>query len=261
MNACMNVIGQQPGWANSETSARNQTLAQCSQCRAYANSAVEAVKQGRSVCNSANLSGSRWTDNVDKHMNACMNVIRQQPGWANSETSARNQTLAQCTQCRAYANSAVEAVKQARSVCNPATLSGSRWTDNLGQHMNACMNILAQQPGWAKAETDARTKFIEDCQGKNTTIAVDTGGASFDVRVTGFQPNVPVIIVLSGAAAQTERIATVNGQRIITDGTGSVQVRLERTIVCKTAGPVTFTAEDADGARRTVRGAVANCTS
>jgi hypothetical protein len=234
------------------------TIGQSDACRAYANTALQTVQQARSVCNAATLSGPRWTDNFDQHANWCMNVIGQQPGLPNSEASARNQTSAQCTQCRAYATSAVQTVKQARSVCNAATLSGSRWTDNFDQHMNACMNVLAQQPGWANAETDARTKILQQC---HPTIAVATGGASFDVRVTGFQPNVPVIIVLSGAAAQTGRIATVNGQRIITDGTGSVQVRLDRPLVCKAGGSVTFTAEDADGARRTAQGAVANCTA
>ena len=124
---------------------------------------------------------------------------------------------------------------------------------------------MGATPQARKAESDARAKGAQECRvvqdpGNPTlTVTVARSGDSFTVDGAGFQANAPVIITLSGPAAQTPRIASANGQRIIANAQGRFTVTLIGAMVCKTSGRVEFNAEDQDGVRKTKTSAVVTC--
>jgi hypothetical protein len=179
--------------------------------------------------------------------------------WACARTDAGDTKV-----CEAYAKQAVDTVKMARDFykCLPSLISGPRWTDKFADHKDWCMGATPQA---RKSESDARAKGAQECRvvqdpGNPTlTVTVARSGDSFTVTGAGFQANAPVIITLSGPAAQTPRIASVSGQRIIADAQGKFTVTLIGAMVCKTSGQVEFNAEDQDGVRKTKTPAVVTC--
>lgn len=157
--------------------------------------------------------------------------------------------------CRNYANRAVGAVKLARDTykCDPKTISGPRWTTSFDEHFRWCETA---EPKTANFEDRERTRIMHQCRvdaakgpaGKPAIAVRAQGGDTFFVSVTGFPPNVPVIIRLSGPGASIASVTSANNQRIIADARGAVSIRLFGAQICKRGGgTVIFTAEDQDG--------------
>jgi hypothetical protein len=157
--------------------------------------------------------------------------------------------------CRTYASRAVGAVKMARDTykCDPKVISGPRWSPNFEEHRTWCETA---EPKTANFEDKERTRIMHQCRvdaakgppGKPALNVTSQGGDTFFVNVSGFPPNVPVIIRLSGPGASIASVTSTNNQRIVANAQGAVSVRLFGAQICKRGGgTVIFTAEDQDG--------------
>ena len=156
--------------------------------------------------------------------------------------------------CRNYATRAVTHAKFVRdNHCDPKVYSGPRWTTNFDEHLRWC---LTAAPATANFENRERTRMAEECRkgppagpkGGTPKIAVtDRAGDTFFITGSGFPPNAPVIIRLSGPGASIATVTVVNGQRLTADKNGNFSIRLFGAQVCKRGGgAITFTAEDQD---------------
>lgn len=156
--------------------------------------------------------------------------------------------------CNRYASGAVGQAKLARETykCDAATLSGPRWTATFAEHLNWCMGAEAAARDRESAE---RTRIMHACRvtaagpkgGKAQIAVTSKGGDTFFITGSGFAPNAPVIIRLSGPGASISTVTVANNQRIIADAKGNLSVRLFGAQICKRGGgTVTFTAEDQD---------------
>jgi len=157
--------------------------------------------------------------------------------------------------CRNYANRAVGAVKLARNTdkCDPKTISGPRWSTSFDEHFRWCETA---EPKTANFEDRERIRIMHACRvdaakgpaGKPALSVRSQAGDTFFVNVSGFPPNVPIIIRLSGPGASIASVTVANNQRIVADAKGAVTVRLFGAQICKRGGgQVIFTAEDQDG--------------
>ena len=162
---------------------------------------------------------------------------------------------AKATACRNYANRAVGAAKLARDTykCDAKVISGPRWTANFDEHFRWCVGA---EPRIANFEDKERIRIMHSCRvdaakgppGKPALSVTSQGGDTFFVNVSGFPPNVPIIIRLSGPGASIASVTVANNQRIVADAKGAVSIRLFGAQICKRGGgQVTFTAEDQDG--------------
>jgi hypothetical protein len=156
--------------------------------------------------------------------------------------------------CRRYAERAVDALKLARDTykCDPKVISGPRWTSDFEAHRSFCIGAPAAQ---SNAEDRARNATVAQCranagkpQGGKAKISVrSTGGDTFFITGSGFAPNAPVIIRISGPGASIATVTVANNQRITADARGNINIRLFGAQICKRGGgTVTFTAEDQD---------------
>jgi hypothetical protein len=155
--------------------------------------------------------------------------------------------------CQKYAERAVGAVKYAKDMgCDAKVISGPRWTSDFQEHRLFCMRSPAAQ---SNAEDRARNRIAQECRiqagkpkvGKLTLSVTSRAGDTFFVKASGFGPNVPVVIRLSGPGASTSAVTVVKGERIVANAKGEVSVTLFGAQICKRGGgAVTFTAEDQD---------------
>src|SRR5262249_8610604 len=122
--------------------------------------------------------------------------------------------------CQTYASEAVGSAKLVRDTyqCSPAIINGPRWSLNFDDHARWCMSA---PPTVRQFEASERFRIMHECRlGRdpgNPTLQVALDGNTFAVSGVGFAVNAPVIVVLSGPAAQTPRIASAAGERIIAD--------------------------------------------
>ncbi len=168
--------------------------------------------------------------------------------------SAAQADPAKSQACNRYASGAVGQVKLARETykCDAATLSGPRWTSTFGEHLNWCMGAEAAA---RDRETAERTRIMHECRvkaagpkgGKAQITVTSKAGDTFFITGSGFAPNAPVIIRLSGPGAAIATVTVANSQRIVADAKGSLSIRLFGAQICKRGGgSITFTAEDQD---------------
>jgi hypothetical protein len=178
-----------------------------------------------------------------------------QPMASSSSSSSSN--AARRKVCSQYATAAVAQGKLARETykCDAATLSGTRWNSTFGQYFTWCMRMSAAA---RHRESAARTRIMNECRvkaagpkgGKARIAVTSKGGDTFFITGSGFAPNAPVIIRLSGVGAAVATVTVANNQRITADAKGNISVRLFGAQICKRGGGrVTFTAEDQDNAR------------
>lgn len=147
--------------------------------------------------------------------------------------------------CRKYAWRAVGTVEYAKYVgCDPAVISGPRWSPNFDEHLNWCMNVPAAS---ANAEDKARNQIAQECR---IAAAMPQGTGQLKVAETpdgfalsggGYPVNSRIIIRVKGPAAVEQNI-TSN----FSDPKGNFAATVSAAQVCAKAGPITFTAEDQD---------------
>jgi hypothetical protein len=146
--------------------------------------------------------------------------------------------------CRNYAWRAIGAVDMVSHVynCDPAVVSGPRWSPNFDDHLNWCMQAKAAD---ANAEDKARITIMHECriaaampQGTGA-LTVATTADGFALSGGGYPVNTRIIIRVSGAAAKAQNI-TSN----FSDPQGNFAATLSPDKVCAAAGTITFTAED-----------------
>lgn len=202
-------------------------------------------------------------DHLEPGTRRCMRVrARTEPGtqgcvsdYWTAKACATTTADPKARGCTAYANRAMGVAKLARETykCNPATISGPRWTASFEEHRRWCMGAAASA---ADFEDRERARIAQECRiaagkgpGGNVRIGVTSkGGDTFNITGSGFAPNAPVIIRLSGPGASIATVTTASNQRIIADAKGNLSVRLFGAQICKRGGGnVTFTAEDQDG--------------
>jgi hypothetical protein len=208
------------------------------------------------------LAGHRF-DGLDENKRYCFRVrARTEPGtqgcvsqiWAGP-VCATTQADKKDAACRNYANRAIGAAKMARDTykCDPKVISGPRWSTNFEEHLRWCRGA---EPKTANFEDKERIRIMHACRvdagkgpaGKPALSVTSKGGDTFFLNVSGFPPNVPVIIRLAGAGASISSVTTANNQRIIANAQGAVSIRLFGAQICKRGGgTVIFTAEDQDG--------------
>jgi len=208
------------------------------------------------------LAGHRF-DGLDENKRYCFRVrARTEPGtegcvsqiWAGP-VCATTQVNRKDAACRNYANRAVGTAKLARETykCNPGTISGPRWSENFEEHRRWCISAPAAT---ANFEDRARARIAQECRiaaakgpvGAPRIVVTSRAGDTFFVNGSGFPPNVPIIIRLSGPGASIANVTVSNNQRIVADAKGSFSVRLFGAQICKRGGGnVVFTAEDQDG--------------
>ncbi|MCW5773474.1 MAG: hypothetical protein KIT16_17665 [Rhodospirillaceae bacterium] len=174
------------------------------------------------------------------------------PGWTNVACATTGPDV-KARRCDDYATRAVGTAKLARDTykCNPATISGPRWSTSFAEHRNWCLHATSAQ---TIAEARARARIAQQCrvsagmpQGRPGITVTAKGGDTFTIRGSGLLKNTPMIIVVSGTGAVAQRISSVRGQRIITDRKGNLTVTLFGAQVCKRGGgQIVFTAEDQD---------------
>ncbi|MCW5772566.1 MAG: hypothetical protein KIT16_13070 [Rhodospirillaceae bacterium] len=172
--------------------------------------------------------------------------------------------------CQKYAGNAVAAVKKARNQikCPAATISGARWSTSYKEHQNWCLGATEAA---RKREEAERNRVMTTCKSGPSPgpgpasqptphLRVQLmGGKTFAVIGSGFLPNAPVVLLISGTPARIGRTGVANGQRIVANASGAISVRVGASDVCKSAGTIFFRAEDPDGRRRTRRPATARC--
>jgi hypothetical protein len=150
------------------------------------------------------------------------------------------------TGCRNYAWRAVGAVEMVNKVygCDPAVVSGPRWSPSFDEHLKWCMQVKAAD---ANAEDAARNTIMHQCrvaaampQGTGALTVADTGDG-FALSGGGYPVNSRIIIRVSGPAAVAQNI-TSN----FSDPQGNFAATLASAKVCAQAGAITFTAEDQD---------------
>src|SRR5690349_10206054 len=74
-----------------------------------------------------------------------------------------------------------------------------------------------------------------------------TGGDTFFITGSGFPPNSPVIIRLSGPGAAIATVTVANNERIVSNKDGNISIRLFGAQICKRGGGrIDFSAEDQD---------------
>jgi hypothetical protein len=179
---------------------------------------------------------SRWSDEVSYHI-------------ADRSPKAKA--------CETYAQRAVGVAKLARDTykCDPKVISGPRWTADLAQHRSWCIDA---EPKIANFEDRERFRISQQCRvdagkaqgGKARIAVVSQKGDTFIITGSGFAPNAPVIIRLSGPGASIATVTIVSGQRLKADAKGNISLRLFGAQICKRGGgDVTFTAEDQDNAK------------
>jgi len=159
--------------------------------------------------------------------------------------------------CETYAQRAVGTLKLARDTykCDPKVISGGRWSPDIAHHRDWCNGA---DPKVANFEDRERFRIAQECrinagkaQGGKARIAVQSsGGDTFFITGSGFAPNAPVIVRLSGPGASIATVTVVSGQRIRADAKGNISIRLFGAQICKRGGgDVTFAAEDQDNAK------------
>jgi hypothetical protein len=158
--------------------------------------------------------------------------------------------------CREYALRAREARTEAlgRYGCDRKVISGRGWEASYTEHYTWCLGASADA---AAAETAKRTQIMHQCRvdaarpkGGDAKIQVHRAGNFFIVNGSGFAPNAPVVIRLSGSGAATPSITTHHNQRIVANATGRITLRLAYPFVCKPgSGSVFLAAEDQDNRR------------
>jgi hypothetical protein len=147
--------------------------------------------------------------------------------------------------CRNYAWRAVGAVEMVKFYnCDPAVVSGPRWTPSFDEHLNFCIQAKAAD---ANAEDKARNTIMHECriaaampQGTGALTVAQTG-EGFALSGGGYPVNARIIIRVSGPAAKEQNI-TSN----FSDPQGNFAATLSTAQVCAQAGTITFTAEDQD---------------
>jgi hypothetical protein len=148
--------------------------------------------------------------------------------------------------CRKYAWRAIGAVDMVTHVynCDPAVVSGSRWSPKFDDHLGWCMAAKAAD---ANAEDKARITIMHECriaaampQGTGALTVAQTG-EGFALSGGGYPVNARIIIRVFGPAAKQQNI-TSN----FSDPQGNFAAALTAAQVCAQAGPITFTAEDQD---------------
>jgi hypothetical protein len=162
--------------------------------------------------------------------------------------------------CRDYATRAVGAVKYALEAgCDAKATSGPRWSSDFDQHYHWCKTA---DPKIANLEDNMRNRIVQLCRvqatspkGGNAQIRAYKSGNRFVFNGSGFAPNVPVIIRLSGPGAATESITvTFHGkQRIVSDAAGRITVVMPYAFVCKPGfARLAVRAEDQDNRKSPV---------
>jgi hypothetical protein len=147
--------------------------------------------------------------------------------------------------CRNYAWRAVGAVDMVKFYgCDPAVVSGPRWSPNFDEHLNWCMSAPAAT---ANAEDQARVTIMHECriaaakpQGTGQLMVAQTGDG-FALSGGGYPVNSRIIIRVFGPAAKEQNI-TSN----FSDPQGNFAATLTSAQVCAQEGTITFTAEDQD---------------
>lgn len=147
--------------------------------------------------------------------------------------------------CRKYAWRAIGAVSYAQyHGCDPAVISGPRWSPRFDDHLNWCMSVPAAT---ANAEDKERNRIMHECrlaaampQGTGQLTVAETPDG-FALSGGGYPVNSRIIIRVKGPAAVEQNI-TSN----FSDPQGNFSAQLSAAQVCATAGTVTFTAEDQD---------------
>ncbi|MCW5772429.1 MAG: hypothetical protein KIT16_12385 [Rhodospirillaceae bacterium] len=183
----------------------------------------------------------------------CVSALWSAPACATTFSAAQADP-AKSRLCNRYASGAIGQAKLARETykCDAATLSGPRWTASFSEHVTWCMAADAAARNRESAE---RTRIMHACRvkaagpkGGNARISVTSkAGDTFFVTGSGFAPNAPVIIRLSGPGASIATVTVANNQRIVADARGNISIRLFGAQICKRGGgTVTFTAEDQD---------------
>jgi hypothetical protein len=148
--------------------------------------------------------------------------------------------------CRNYAWRAVGAVQYAKYVgCDPATISGPRFSPNFDDHLNFCMHA---KPADANFEDSERNRITQECRiaagmPKGTADLMVKAGAdgSFTLSGSKYPVNSRIIIRSTDAAGEKKNFANN-----FSDAQGNWTVTLTNKQVCSAPGQVTFTAEDQD---------------
>jgi hypothetical protein len=148
--------------------------------------------------------------------------------------------------CRNYAWRAIGAVDMVTNTyqCDPAVVSGPRWSPKFDDHLNWCIGAKAAD---ANAEDQARVTIMHECrvaaampQGTGA-LTVATTADGFALSGGGYPVNSRIIIRVFGPAGKQQNI-TSN----FSDPQGNFAATLSTTQVCAAAGTITFTAEDQD---------------
>ncbi len=156
--------------------------------------------------------------------------------------------------CRNYASRAVGTVRLARFTyrCDPKVISGPRWSSNFDEHFRWCQTA---DPQTANFEDRERGRIAQECRisaagpkGGTPRITVTSrGGDTFFINGSGFPPNSPIIIRLSGPGASIATVTVANNERIVSNKDGNISIRLFGAQICKRGGGrIDFSAEDQD---------------
>ncbi len=149
-------------------------------------------------------------------------------------------------QCRKYAWQAVRSLEYAKSFnCDPATISGPRWSPNFDDHLNFCKG---SQAAAANAETNERFRISQECRvaagmnkKDNAALQVAQNNDAFLLSGNGYAENTRIVIRATDAAGVQNNV-TKNRS----DAGGSFVASVSAAEVCTVAGTITFTAEDQD---------------
>ena len=148
--------------------------------------------------------------------------------------------------CRRYAWQAVGSLQYAKSVnCDPATISGPRWSASFDDHLNFCKGGASAEV--MKSETDERFRISQECRiaagmpHGDAKLQIAQNASGFLLTGTGYAVNSRVIIRATDSAG-SQRNITKN----IADAGGNLFANVEMSEVCTVAGAITFTAEDQD---------------
>lgn len=194
-------------------------------------------------------------DHLEPKTTRCMRVrARTEPGtqgcvsdYWTAKACATTTEDAKARGCTVYANRAVAVVKLARDTykCDPATISGPRWTASFEEHRRWCMGAA---PSAANSEDRERQRIAQECRiatGKpkgNAKLQVTQKGDSFTLTGGGYAPNSRVIIRVTGPGGTKKNFTNqfANAKGVFTATLTGLQ------ICDKPVGTVTFTAEDQD---------------
>jgi hypothetical protein len=204
----------------------------------------------------------RFTPNITIHVaiQGCTRSIFGKSScspWSPAVSFHVNDTSPRGKYCEGYATRAVGTVKYARDMkCDPRVIGGPRWSPNREEHRSWCLKASADA---IRREERARATIAQQCriqagmpQSGQTQLSVTAkGGDTFTLSISGFAPNVPVIIDVGGPGAQPGAITVdMRGNRIVAGANGAVTVTLFGAKVCKRGGGrIEFTARDQDGRR------------